>query len=146
MPFFETLTPFHPRVVHFPIALSIVGALFIVYGTLRRQDRWTGYGQITLLLGWLGIMAAIVTGLIDQTKAPQNATVAGVINQHITVGIALVVAVGLALYWPLRNKKLWTSSARWGYVALLVAIVVLVLIEGWLGGKLVYHLGVGVST
>jgi uncharacterized membrane protein len=142
----ETLLPFHPRVVHFPIALSIVGALFIVAGMIRRQDRWTGYGQITLLLGWLGIMAAVVTGLIDQTNAPQNATVAAVINQHITVGIALLIAVGLALYWPLRNKKGWSSSARWGYVALLVAIVVLVVVEGWLGGKLVYHLGVGVSA
>lgn len=146
MQFLESMTPFHPRVVHFPIALSIVGALFIVYGTLWRQDRWTGYGQITLLLGWMGFMAAIVTGLIDQTKAPQNVTVATVINQHITVGIALVVAVGLALYWPLRNKQLWTSSARWAYLALLAVIVVLILIEGWLGGKLVYHLGVGVSS
>ena len=141
----ETLTPFHPRIVHFPIALSIVGAVFIIIGTLRRQDRWTEYGQLTLLLGWVGIMAAVVTGLIDQTKAPQTAEVATVINQHITAGIALLIAVGLALYWPLRNKKLWQSSARWGYVALLVAIVVLVFVEGWLGGKLVYHLGVGVQ-
>jgi uncharacterized membrane protein len=145
MQFFENLAPFHPRVVHFPIALSIVGALFIVFGTLRRQDRWTSYGQTTLLLGWLGVMVAVVTGLIDQTNAPQSATVAAVINQHITVGIALVVTVGLALYWPLRNKKLWTTPARWGYVGLLIAIVVLVLIEGWLGGKLVYHLRVGVK-
>ncbi len=134
-----------PRVVHFPIALSIVGALFIAAGLLRRQDRWTGYGQISLLLGWLGIMVAVVTGLIDQTRAPQNAEVAAVIDQHITVGIALLIAVGLALYWPLRNKKLWTTSAKWGYVGLLAVIVVLVLVEGWLGGKLVYHLGVGVQ-
>lgn len=141
----EALTPFHPRVVHFPIALSTVGALFIVAGLLRRQERWTGYGQISLLLGWVGIMAAVVTGLIDQTHAPQDAAVAAIINQHITAGIALVIAVGLALYWPLRNKKLWSSPARWGYVALLAAIVVLVLIEGWLGGKLVYQFGVGMK-
>jgi uncharacterized membrane protein len=87
-----------------------------------------------------------VTGLIDQTSAPQNATVAAVINQHITVGIALLIAVGLALYWPLRNRKGWSSVARWGYIGLLLAIVILILLEGWLGGKLVYHLGVGVSS
>lgn len=140
----EGLTPFHPRVVHFPIALSIVGALFIMVGALRRQDRWTGYGQLSLLLGWLGIMAAIITGLIDQAAAPQTVEVATVINQHITAGIALVVAVGLALYWPLRNKRLWTTPTRWAYLALLVIIIALVLIEGWLGGKLVYYLGVGI--
>lgn len=140
----ESLAPFHPRLVHFPIALSLAGAFFVVLGLLRRQERWIGYGQTTLLLGWLSIMAAVVSGLIDQTSAPNNAAVAAVINQHITAGIALVITVGLALYWPLRNKRLWSSPARWGYVALLVVIVVLVLIEAWLGGKLVYHFGVGV--
>ncbi len=141
----EGLTPFHPRVVHFPIALSIVGALFIVVGALRKQERWSGYGQLSLLLGWLGIMVAVVTGLIDQASAPQSPDVAAVINQHITAGIALLIAVGLALYWPLVNKKLWTTSARWGYFALLAAVIILVLIEGWLGGRLVYHLRVGVQ-
>ena len=140
----EGLTPFHPRVVHFPIALSIVGAAFIIFGILRGRDKWMGYGQFSLLLGWLGIMVAVVTGLIDQAGAPQTPEVATVIDQHITAGIALLVAVGLALYWPLRNKKLWTTSARWGYLALLGAVVVLVLVEGWLGGKLVYHFRVGV--
>jgi uncharacterized membrane protein len=141
----EALAPFHPRVVHFPIALSVVGALFIVLGLVRRQDRWTGYGQVSLLLGWLGIMAAIVTGLIDQGAVPQEAGAVAVLNQHITAGIALVIAVGLALYWPLRNKRLWSSPARWGYIALLAVIVVLVMVEGWLGGKLVYQFGVGVE-
>lgn len=141
----ETFSPFHPRVVHFPIALSVVGILFIVYGILRRQDRWTLYGQVTLLLGWLGVMAAVVTGLIDQAKAPQDTAVAAVINQHITAGVALLIAAGLALYWPIKDKKLFSSNARWGYVALLVVIVLLVFIEGWLGGKLVYQYHVGMK-
>jgi uncharacterized membrane protein len=141
----ETFSPFHPRVVHFPIALSIVGVLFILYGIVRRQDRWMLYGQVTLLLGWLGVMAAVVTGLIDQANAPQDAAVAAVINQHITAGVALLIGAGLALYWPVKDKKLFRSPARWGYVALLVVIVLLVFIEGWLGGKLVYQYHVGVK-
>ena len=141
----EALTPFHPRFVHFPIALCIVGAAFFALGILRRQERWKGYGQISLLLGWLGILVAVVTGLIDQTSAPEDAAVATLINQHITVGIALVIAVGLAIYWPIRSKKLWQSQAKWGFLALLVLIVLLILVESWLGGKLVYQYGVGVK-
>jgi uncharacterized membrane protein len=131
--------------VHFPIALSLAGAGFIVWGLLRRQERWTGYGQVTLLLGWLGVMAAVVSGLIDQSLAAQEAVVAALINQHITAGIALLIATGIALYWPLRNRQLWTSPARWGYIALLGVIVLLVIVEAWLGGKLVYDYGVGVT-
>lgn len=141
----EALTPLHPRFVHFPIALSLVGVLFLLLGMLRRHETWIGYGRISLLLGWLGVLAAVVTGLIDQAAAPQNATVTAVIDQHITAGIALLIAAGLAIYWPLRVKRLWDSPARWGYVALLAVIVLLVLVEGWLGGKLVYELGVGVN-
>jgi len=141
----EAFAPFHPRFVHFPIALCLVGAAFVAFGALRGQERWRSYGQTSLLLGWFGIMVAVVTGLIDQANAPQDAAVATLINQHITAGVALVISVGLALYWPIRNKKLWQTSARWGYIALLVVIILLVILEAWLGGKLVYQHGVGVQ-
>jgi uncharacterized membrane protein len=141
-----TLAPFHPRFVHFPIALCLVGALFITLGLIRHRERWVGYGQISLLLGWLGVMAAVITGLIDQSRAPDDVAIRAIINQHITAGIALLIAVGLALYWPLRNKRLFSEGrARWGFVALLLVIVALVAIEGWLGGKLVFQFGVGVK-
>lgn len=142
----DALAPFHPRLVHFPIALTLAGALFVVLGLGRREERWIHHGQITLVLGWLGVIAAVISGLIDQSFAPPDAAITTVLNQHITAGIALFVAVGLALYWPLRNKQLWRTRARWGYVALLGIIVALVIIEAWLGGKLVYDFGVGIKT
>lgn len=142
----EALLPLHPRIVHFPVALTLTGVLFLALGLLRREERWWGYGQITLLLGWLGVLAAVISGLIDQARAPQDAAVVALINQHITAGITLLIAAGLALYWPLRNKHLKTGATpvRWPYLALLASIVLLVAIEGWLGGKLVYDFGVGV--
>lgn len=142
----DALIPFHPRLVHFPIALALVGAFFTGVGLLRQRERWISYGQFTLLLGWLGVMAAIITGLIDQSLAPQDAIITAIINQHITAGIALLIGVGLALYWPLRNKRLFNrGNARWGYLALLLIIIALVFVEGWLGGKLVYHYHVGIQ-
>lgn len=141
----DAFLPLHPRLVHFPIALAVIGAVFTALGLLRRRERWISYGQLSALLGWLGVIAAVVTGLIDQSRAPQDAAVTAVINQHITAGVALLISLGLALYWPLRNKRLFNEgNARWGYIALLILIVTLVAIEGWLGGKLVYTFGVGV--
>lgn len=143
----DWLLPLHPRVVHFPIALSLTGALFAAIGLLSRQERWFGYGQVSLLLGGLGTLAAALTGLIDQAGAPQDETVTAVINQHITSGILLAVAIGLALYWPVRNKSFLNDkgSVRWGYLALLLLVIFLVMVSGWLGGRLVYQFGVGVK-
>jgi uncharacterized membrane protein len=150
----QILSPFHPRLVHFPIALALVGVFFIAAGwflSKRRQpgpanaEGWLSYGRLTLILGWLGVLAAGASGLIDQSRAPDTLEVRQVINQHIGAGLALMVVLGLAIYWPIKNKTLMANRAeRWVYFALLLVVVALVLVESWLGGRLVYHLGVGV--
>jgi uncharacterized membrane protein len=149
----EFLSPFHPRFVHFPIALSLVGVFFILAGSFLAArsrsspagaERWQSYGRLSLVLGWLGVLAAIVSGLIDQSGAPDTAEVRQVINQHVGAGVVLLVVLGLAVYWPIKNKALMSiPSRRRLYFVLLVLVAALVLLESWLGGKLVYTYGVG---
>ncbi len=147
MPVLSALYPFHPRLVHFPIALSLVGSACVLWGLLRTQERWVVYGRRCLLFGWIGALIAALSGLVDQSRAPDTPAVSGAINQHITVGIALIVVLGLTLYWPLRERRLFAQTGtRWAYLVLLVACAALVLLEAWLGGRLVYHLGVGVMA
>jgi uncharacterized membrane protein len=150
----DFLSPFHPRLVHFPIALSLAGALFILAGwflaSRARSDpagaeRWQDCGRLSLVLGWLGVLAAGVSGLIDQSRAPDTLEVRQLINQHIGAGLALLVVLGLAIYWPIKNRALMSGAGRrWLYFALLILAAALVLLESWLGGKLVYTYGVGV--
>ncbi len=142
------LFPFHPRFVHFPIALGLVGVAFVAWGLLRERQAWTNYGRISLVLAWIGLLFAAGTGLIDQSRAPDQPAVANAINQHITVGIGLIVVFGLALYWPLRDRTLFTTGGgnRWAYLALLAVGAAMILLEAWLGGGLVYKMGVGVAA
>lgn len=142
----DALFPLHPRFVHFPIAFCLAGAMAIGLGIFARRSRWWEWGRISLFVGWLGILAAIVSGLMDQSRVAPGAAAAAVLDQHITVGIALLVVFGLALYWPLRDKKLFVPGhIPWPYLGLLLLGAALVLVEGWLGGRLVYHFGVGVK-
>jgi uncharacterized membrane protein len=142
-----TLFPFHPRLVHFPIALGLVGVVFVAWGLVRNRPAWTTYGRTSLVLGWLGLLLAALTGLIDQSRAPATPVVTNTIDLHITAGIGLILIFGLALYWPLRDRKLFSSPGkRWAYLALLIAGALLILVEAWLGGQLVYKLGVGVTA
>jgi uncharacterized membrane protein len=144
----EFLLPFHPRFVHFPIALPVVGVAFVVVSFTRQDggERWFWAGRLLVFLGWIGALVAGVTGLVDQSRAPDLPIVRDVINLHITAGIALIIVFGLALYWPLKNRQLLSKPVqRWGYLALLLLGVGLILVESWLGGQLVYKLGVGVQ-
>ena len=136
--------PFHPRLVHFPIALITLSVLLVAGGLVRRDERWITWGRVNLLLGWLAAILAALAGLIDQSRAAESPVVAQAINQHITAGVGLIITGGLALYWPLRDRKLVAKPQRWAYLALLLLTLVLVWVEGWLGGKLVYTLGVGI--
>ncbi len=171
------LFPLHPRFVHFPIALSLTGVALIILGFLLKRERWIEYGRFSLVLGWLGVLLASLTGLIDESRAPDSPAVQALLDQHITVGVSLLVVFGLALYIPLRNRALWGQPSepvplqRHGtnqsralrprralrtqrsfrnqralFIALLLIGAALILLDGWLGGKLVYSLGVGVAA
>ncbi|MCU0503892.1 MAG: DUF2231 domain-containing protein [Anaerolineae bacterium] len=144
----DFLFPFHPRFVHFPIALSLVGVAFVAVSFVRggAGERWFWAGRLLIFLGWIGALIAGVTGMIDQSRAPDLPVVRDTINSHISVGIALIIVFGLALYWPLKDKQLLAERThQWGYLALLLLGVGLILLESWLGGQLVYKLGVGVQ-
>lgn len=143
--------PIHPLTVHFPIALLLAnGLLTLLY--LRRGERTLETSAYhCLILGWLGSLAATVSGLIDALRqltgidAPRSNIVFYWVNAHAVVGIATVI-----IYWQalLRRRRqphiLDDAQKRGGYLRLLMVGAVLVALNGWMGGYLVYRLGLGV--
>jgi uncharacterized membrane protein len=160
------LATLHPPVVHFPIALLLLGsgaALLYLFG-----PRWLGSGRSELLvlawwplrLGWLGVVLAVLTGLLDQSGLPPRAPYSQVLNAHISSGLAQLVVYGLLLYrhwlWSAKRRSIalepqdgardlldWPAARGWVAVLLGVGIG-LVVLSGWLGGVLVYVWGVNV--
>jgi uncharacterized membrane protein len=139
--------PLHPRFVHFPIALLFTGSVIaLVYLLGFRRAQLPVVAWSTLFLGWLALFAAILTGLVDQNRASQDEAVVSVLNPHIAIGFGLVIVYGLLLYERLRVPEvLDLLDKRWRLLLLLVLGTLFLLLEGWLGGRLVYDLGVGVA-
>lgn len=154
----------HPATVHFPIAFLLLasgaGLLYIYWRPLEVLRTLTWW---PMLLGWLGTLLAILTGLLAQSGLPPEAPYRATLNWHITSGLALWVLYGLLLYWqwllqkrpPRRTKAappiaapppdlLQQPALRLRLTLLLLAGIVLVLASGWNGGKLVYTWGVNV--
>jgi uncharacterized membrane protein len=143
--------PFHPLTVHLPIGLLLGNALLTaIY--LRRGERTLETSAFHCLwLGWLGALLALASGTFDAVRQlfdvarPRDDALAW-INTHALVGAAIVVIYWQA--WQIRRRNptiLDESGVRRGYLARLSLGVVLIVVDGWLGGHLVYSLRLGVN-
>jgi uncharacterized membrane protein len=143
--------PFHPLTVHLPIGLLVGNALLTMLYLRRREPALETSAFHCLWLGWLGTLLAVATGTLDAVRQLFRATnprddALGWINTHALVGVAILVIYWQA--WQIRRRApgvLADQQARRGYLARLAIGVVLLVLDGWLGGHLVYTLRLGVA-
>jgi uncharacterized membrane protein len=131
----------HPAVVHFPIALGVVGAVAeLLYLILRKSwVKWLGPILLTLALAGSGV--AYFSGQAVHDKAVDQGVPHAAIEEHEEACVWALGALGLAtlLAWAVRpkGKGIWLSAL----IALLAAATTLR--TGYLGGELVYVHGAG---
>ena len=104
-----------------------------------------------LWLGWLGTLLAVATGTLDAarqlfgTASPRDDAL-GWINAHALVGLSIVAVYWQA--WQIRRRNpgvLADPAMRRGYLTRLILGIALVVLDGWLGGHMVYSLRLGVN-
>ncbi|MCG8346611.1 MAG: hypothetical protein MI924_02370 [Chloroflexales bacterium] len=144
--------PIHPFTVHFPIALLLANGLLTILYLRQREPSLETSAYHCLALGWLGACLATVSGLIDAVRqlagpeSPRDNALIGWVNAHAIVGVATVVVYGQALRRRRQHPAILDDQhARKGYLRLLVFGSLLIVLNGWLGGHLVYVLRLGVG-
>jgi uncharacterized membrane protein len=134
-------------VIHFPIALLVLNLILTMWH-LRWPDPFlerAAYGA--LLLGWWGAFAGVVTGTIATALVwPVEPGVLTWLNAHAALGFALLYVYGRALLRRRREPGVLNGPGCRGYLLLLITGATLLLLDGWIGGHMVYRLGVGVDT
>jgi uncharacterized membrane protein len=146
-----SLQLFHPATVHFPIALLLASTLFTLLYVRGRQRAFASSAYHCLVAGWLGGVVTTLAGLIaavPQVVGPDapHADKVGWVNAHAGLGIAALLVFGQALLRYRRDPALLDDpQRRRGYLALLLGGSALLVAGGWLGGHLVYSLGLGLQ-
>ena len=139
--------PLHARLVHFPIALLLVGALAAILYEWRHTPWLKGWGFIAMLVGWVLTIPAIITGLIDKSDLVQGSTADRLADLHTTTMFAMWALFGVALYWQyIWRDDMTKGRRRWLWLAVLTLASLALLLAGHLGGRLVYELGVGIHA
>lgn len=140
---FNLFTHLHPAIIHFPIVLLIASVLLDLYGRWQPAVRRTAW--ITLLLGTLSAIPAVITGIIAHIPYEETAVIDS-IEQHQWLGF-LTTGIFIALTaWRWRSRRAHgDQTASWPYLAVGVLGLVALALVGLTGGNLVYNLGVGVK-
>ncbi|OKP98854.1 DUF2231 domain-containing protein [Paenibacillus sp. P46E] len=143
--FTEVFNHIHPIVVHFPIALILIGFGYDLVTALKKRTLNPAGGLWMWLLAAVGAWIAIATGPEDDARG-----VTSFFEPHETLATLTAWAVSLIVVW--RLLMFWKGKRAFVKVPLVLYLVVslvacgLVLGTGYYGGKMVYTDGVGVSA
>jgi uncharacterized membrane protein len=133
--------PIHPILIPFPLGLLTTSVVFDVVYLLTGDGKWSGISFWMIAAGVIGGLAAAVFGLIDWLAIPSGTRAKSVGLWH---GSANVVMVTLFIVsWLLRTD----APGDPGTVAIVLSFVAVGLasLGGFLGGELVFRLGVGLT-
>jgi uncharacterized membrane protein len=131
--------PIHPMLVTLPIGLfvfSFVCDLIFHFGS--NAPEWNIVALYTMGGGIIGALLAAVPGFIDLLSLPAEPRKTALLHMAINLSIVVIYAVNfwLRLATPTATGLVWLSALT----------VVMLLVSGWLGGKMVFLSGVAVST
>lgn len=136
--------PLHPSLIHFPIALVVVGAVAEAAYIGIRKPWLRFFGPILLTCALLGATAAYFTGTAAGDKATDQGVPEKVVDKHENAAVIAFASIGLAaiLSWATRAKD------KGMQISATVAIVAagLTLYAAHLGGRLVFIQGAGHVT
>lgn len=132
--------PIHPMLVPIAIGGFVISLVFDIVCAASGAAVPNVYSQVAyyaMLAGIVAALAAAIPGLVDLLSLPEGIRKTALTHMavNLTVVVLYVVNAWLRHSNPSELKvPIWLS----------VIAILLLLVSGWLGGKMVYEAGVGV--
>jgi uncharacterized membrane protein len=129
--------PIHPMIVPIPIGLWLFSLLCdLIHRFGGASPHWEVVAMYTMVGGIIFALIAAVPGFIDLLSLPRPIQHTAIKHMGINLTIVVLYAINA---WMRRDGV--TDGAIW----LSVIAVLLLVVSGWLGGKMVYEAGVAVA-
>jgi uncharacterized membrane protein len=132
--------PIHPMLVPIAIGLWIFSLVCdLIHAGGSANPAWTTVAYYCMGGGIVGALLAAVPGLIDLLSLPEGPRKTAI--AHMVINLT-VVALYVVNFWMRSGSPENPGRLIW----LSVVAIALLVVSGWLGGKMVYELGVAVSN
>lgn len=129
--------PIHPMLITIPIGLWIFSFVCDLINTFGIPNaNWEIVALYSMIGGVIGALIAALPGLVDLLSLPKG--IQRVAITHMSLNLIIVALFAINAWLRVRQP---TPNLIW----LSAAAIVLLVISGWLGGKMVHEHGVGVE-
>lgn len=135
----------HPMIVHFPIALIIIGFLAdVVFLFFKNEKCLSKTGFYLMIIGALAAVAAWSTGQLF-TSEPVDGEIVKVFERHETGALItmIIMVIGAIIRVYLVVKKKEETQLKWLVFVLYLLGFGAVSFTGYMGGTMVYNFMMG---
>ena len=136
----------HAALNDLPAALLVMAALFELLAVASRRETFRSVSYWTLVVGAIGGVAAVLSGLQAEENIAHGDAVHRVMETHELLGfITLAIFGGLAVWRIWRERKMGTME-RAVALALTIAGAGVLIATSSYGGRLVFEHAAGIPT
>lgn len=130
----------HPSLVHYPIALVPLSVGLDLVGTATKNKKLLEFGKLTMPIAAAAAGLAGAAGLLAQEQVQLDQETARILKWHRNINITATSAAAALAFYRVTEKKPSTA-----YLAGGIGLIGAYMVSAYLGGKMVYGKGVGVS-
>jgi uncharacterized membrane protein len=137
--------PYHPALVTVPIGAWAASLVFDIASHVVSKPAFLTVGSRWLIaIGIAGAAIASLAGFMDLASIPERTEAYRTACAHMAINVVIIFAYAGNLLWRERAASSATVVGT-GMLALSAASVALLVLSGFLGGRLTFRLGVGVA-
>ena len=126
----------HVVLIHFPIALFIIGVLFDFLAQWRKQLVLAAAAYYNLLVAAIATIPVVVTGILAWQWELEGQKLKGILLSHLVMGCVSTVLVWVVWFIHRRNRRKQGEALPGYRLPIEAAAVVIVALTGHLGGFL----------
>ncbi len=134
--------PVHPMLIVFPIGLLATSLLFDILYFITRNTGFTTASFYMIAAGVIGGLLAAIFGFIDWLGLPGDSRAKRIGGWHGLGNFTIVVL--FIISWFLRRGGVNHIPSAAAFILAIIGIG-MALFTAWIGGELVYRLGVAVD-
>lgn len=136
----------HAALNDLPTALLLGVALFDILAIATKRESFRLVSFWTLVLGAVGGVAAVVSGLQAEDDISHGDAVHRVMETHETLGLITLGIFGLLALWRILRERRMGSGERSAAVVLTLAGAGVLIATGVYGGRLIFEHAAGIPT